>query len=501
MRIDQISVELRPRSSWEAAELGTALVRRHARAIWGAWFAVTLPVLCVVWGVCTWLDIVPWAGAFLWFFKPVFDRIPLFVLSRAVFGEAPTIRQTIAAQGTWGWRWMLHYLTWRRLGPYRSLYLPVDLLEGGKDKHKRRNVIGGSARGVAAWLTIVFANFELAFFFGMVMLVPMFTPFESWTGLMDSLGDQITWNRAWIDYAIAAVGYVGMSALEPFYVGAGFGLYLNRRTQLEAWDVEIAFRRLRARLGTAAMALCVAIGLAFAPTHDARAAAPEPAQTPSLRDAMGDRFVDARGFDKAVASTEGDQNLHPVERKTMWVPREFDKEKDRNKQANPIAIAIANAIAKIIKYFGWIVLGVFVLLLVVKFRTWWPWVSGSIPRRNPDAPPIDMAPTLGDEALPDDIVASARALWSQGRARRALALVYRASVETMVARTGALLVPGATESECLRASRALQRVEDRDAFARVVRTWQYAAYADRVPGGDEFEALLSLASERFGWAA
>ena len=29
------------------------------------------------------------------------------------------------------------------------------------------------------------------------------------------------------------------------YVGAGFGLYLNRRTQMEAWDVEIALRRLR----------------------------------------------------------------------------------------------------------------------------------------------------------------------------------------------------------------------------------------------------------------
>ena len=43
--------------------------------------------------------------------------------------------------------------------------------------------------------------------------------------------------------------------------------------------------------------------------------------------------------------------------------------------------------------------------------------------------------------------------------------------------------------------------EDRDAFARVVRTWQYAAYADRMPAQTEFESLLSLASARFGWAA
>ena len=71
----------------------------------------------------------------------------------------------------------------------------------------------------------------------------------------------------------------------------------------------------------------------------------------------------------------------------------------------------------------------------------------------------------------------------------------------MVARTGTTLVPGATEAECLRASRALGAAEDRDAFARVVRTWQYAAYADRMPAQAEFESLLSLASARFGWAA
>jgi hypothetical protein len=31
--------------------------------------------------------------------------------------------------------------------------------------------------------------------------------------------------------------------LEPFYVGAGFAIYLNRRAELEAWDIEQEFRR------------------------------------------------------------------------------------------------------------------------------------------------------------------------------------------------------------------------------------------------------------------
>ena len=40
-----------------------------------------------------------------------------------------------------------------------------------------------------------------------------------------------------IAYAIAVL------FLEPFYVAAGFAMYLNRRAELEAWDIEQEFRR------------------------------------------------------------------------------------------------------------------------------------------------------------------------------------------------------------------------------------------------------------------
>jgi hypothetical protein len=40
-----------------------------------------------------------------------------------------------------------------------------------------------------------------------------------------------------ISYALAVL------FLEPFYVAAGFALYLNRRAELEAWDIEQDLRR------------------------------------------------------------------------------------------------------------------------------------------------------------------------------------------------------------------------------------------------------------------
>ena len=143
---------------------------------------------------------------------------------------------------------MLDYLAWRRLGPARALFLPVDLLEGGdaKQRRDRRRVIGAHASGPAAALVLVCLGFEAALMFAPVAFVMMFVPPEflpqTWAGAMQTLQAGFTPGMA---LAYNALAWLATTLVEPFYVGAGFGLYLNRRTELEAWDVEIALRRMR----------------------------------------------------------------------------------------------------------------------------------------------------------------------------------------------------------------------------------------------------------------
>ena len=74
--------------------------------------------------------LVPWMALAMWWLKPVFDRIPLFVLSRAVFGEAThwgdlwrARRQVLGGQ-------LLRTLAWRRFSPWRAYTQPIEQLEG-----------------------------------------------------------------------------------------------------------------------------------------------------------------------------------------------------------------------------------------------------------------------------------------------------------------------------------------------------------------------------------
>lgn len=556
MKLETLTVELRPRSSWEAMELGAALVRRHAAAIWKPWLLVTGGAFALL-NLAAWAVGQIWlAWLLMWWLRPVFDRIPQYVLSRAVFGSVPGTAETLRAQLHWGWKPMLGHLTWRRFSPMRAAMLPIDLLEGADPARlaERRRVIGGGVSGPAVLLTLACQHFLLALVLSAVLLVTLFVPNEllpeaaraAWAMLSED-------PPAWALIALNAADWLAVAFIEPFYVGAGFGLYLNRRTQLEAWDLEIAFRRMRKRLeaaGTAAL-LVLALLLPMAmPAHacddntcpfpektvpektapgasgatqdgdkqaaenvaEKAAAAADAAagegnaasdiDTRTLREIFGDDSAGHAGFEKAVDQAYKDPLLRPKLEQSTWERRDRDKKKDEKPDIDPPELTwLAGLFGFITEYGLWLLVGALVVVLLITAKRWWPWLLGGIAVLEPEPAPVDMTHLEHAEPLPPDIATVARRLWAQGQPRRALALLYRASVEAMTARIDAHPPPGATEADCLRLSRRLPEAEDREAFQRMVRIWQYAAYGQRLPDTDDFETLVQTLAERFRWAA
>ncbi|MGH8411043.1 MAG: DUF4129 domain-containing protein, partial [Pseudomonas sp.] len=93
MRLSDASVVIRPRTSWEAMDLGILLAREHRLLLMSSWAIVTLPVFALF-SVLLWNH--PTTALLLfWWLKPAFDRLPLYILSKALFGETPSLKQAL----------------------------------------------------------------------------------------------------------------------------------------------------------------------------------------------------------------------------------------------------------------------------------------------------------------------------------------------------------------------------------------------------------------------
>lgn len=240
MQIKSLSVVLRPRLMSEAGDLGAAMVQRHWRSVWRCylpvWALVTLLALAL-----TLLN--PWAPTlFLLWIKPWLDRTLLFVLSRAVFNQ-PTSWATLWQQrkAVWG-RQLWSSLFWLRFSPWRSYVLPLIQLEGqkGKSLRQRRSQILNGHRGAGFALQWVFSSMELVFTMGVVALLLAFAPQGSGKDLWQWLTE--TEGHLSSDLLLNGLYASTILLVEPFFVAAGFAMYLNRRVELEAWDVEQEFR-------------------------------------------------------------------------------------------------------------------------------------------------------------------------------------------------------------------------------------------------------------------
>lgn len=540
MRIDRLDVVLRARSGWEAMELGNALTRRHARAVWGSWLLASAPLFVIVNALGWWLDAFGWAWLAMWWCKPLFERAPLYVLSRGIFGEPVDAWAALQAQRRWGNTGSWGYLGWRRFSVLRSLCLPVNLLEGNAPGQRgpRRRAVAAGAAGSALVLTLTCMAFEAVLVSGAIGAVFMFMPLdlmsESWRAAWDMIGkDTPAWARLGFNLAC----WLASVLIGPFFVGAGFGLYLNRRTQMEAWDVEIALRRLRDRLlpaaSTLALLLCLALPLVPAPVRAQDAdAEPEramgkpsdsgitaedddeepvidPANTPAS--IFGSTPVDTAGFRQAVSRAYEDPLQRPTRHVTHWKPikqAEEKKKEDKALQSDSSNRGERKArkdsiawLARLAEWGLWGLLGILLLVLLLTARMWLPWLRGSGRRKADAAPQVMEEQVELPVALPPDVATQAGLLWDQGRPRQALALLYRASVVTVGERSGIALPPGATEAQCLRASRRMPDAIDRDLFARIVRMWQYAAYGGRLPSRSDFDALAATLRQQYGWQA
>jgi hypothetical protein len=236
MQTDRIV--LRPRSPGEAIELGLHLTRGNWPAQIALASTLLIPIALIGLAFSRWFP--PALLLTLIWFKPTLDRALLHQLSNDLLGR-PAGWMTVLQEWRRWWRGgHLVTLLWQRFNPARSAILPVWQLErlSGAARNRRVRVLSHNDRGAGTSLSFLASLIELAFLASIIALAWTLAP-EQWTGGMaffDWLMVSASGEQLWLLIALAYLPVIAL--VEPFYVGAGFGIYLNQRSRLEGWDLE-----------------------------------------------------------------------------------------------------------------------------------------------------------------------------------------------------------------------------------------------------------------------
>lgn len=543
MQLDKLQAELRPRSAFESVDLGFAMVRRWWKPTYLAWLVAVSPWFALVWVLLH--DHPFWAFLALWWLKPMYDRVPLLVLSRALFDETPDLRAVLRSMPRLWWKGSLLSLLLFRLDPMRSFFLPVLQLEGiyGRSRSRRRSALLRTMGAPAAWLTFACLCLEVVIIFGLfgflVLLLPD-RPDYAFGLLVEQIWDGTA--PAWLMTLLPVLWFLALSAVEPLYVGGGFALYLNRRTRLEGWDVELVFRRMAERLrrGSSGAARAAVILLAAALLLAASWLAPGQARAQSVTDPPGPSQtgpsmeppspeeaakppLPGEVVEPAPAtprSTEAELGVNPEaviervldrpefrhrERQMVWRPREREEEEQRREPRElpsfmrPLAELLAMGVEGLMWAVAGIVLAGLILFVVSRLRGR-ELRGGGVGREPLPGPKVGLAGEDG-APLPPDIPAAAARLWDQGRYDEALGLLYRGALVHLVEARNLAIEEGATEGDCLRVVRRGTPPELFAFFSELTRAWQEVAYAHRTPARERFHGLCQGWPAHFGGAA
>jgi hypothetical protein len=454
-------------------DLGLTMLQRWWRQVYLPYLLVAVPIMAAAIALGWYLERAWVALLLVWFLKPVYDRVVLHVLSRAVFGELQSTRAVLRAWREWLNTGLVPSLliraVWFDLS--RSFKLPVRQLEGqsGRAARERRDVLGRRVGGYAVWLTLVcFALEVLVLWTSFGLLSQLFMPakaddgksiFELLTGNGEDAGQVITWEDAFA-YPLAVL------VLEPFYVAAGFALYLNRRTLLEGWDIEVALRRIAQRHAVALVFFFLGVVSFAAPS-------PVHAQDQNPKSEIADVLKAKEfGYYREVKRWEPRAREAPGDADFSWL------------------IALGQALAKAGEVLLWLGAGA-----LIAYALWWAarlLPRGGEPQPEPYEPPAALfGMELAPEKLPPDVAATAAALAREGRLREALGLLYRATLSELVHRRGVRLLASHTEGDVLRLS------GDMDYLKHLIHAWQRCAYARRMPAASEVQQLAAEYASAF----
>jgi len=496
MRLDNITVALRPRTVWEAIDLGFGMARLWWGPLLSSWLLLAFPVFLLL---NTALFEYPAVASLLfWWLKPAYEQLPLVFLSRSLFQQSMSFQERLRALPKTVIRQLIANLTWRRLSPVRSFAAPVTQLEqlSGRQRQDRLQVLENGYTG-SGWLTVIGLHLEGILYLSMLLLVLFVIPeqieFEVW----------IDQHRMLLELGANFAYFIAAAIIAPFYVASGFSLYLNRRAQLEGWDIELEFRQLQERLGKRHIpvsgiaagilgcVLCVFVVGFTAPETYADEAAKTVETAPVVAPEKARQLIDQ------VLANEDFGKKETI--KTWKFKGDLNPKKNEPTQWN---LDFMQVFAQFGEYLLWILVAVIIIAVLYNLPRWRTALKKPSLRKARKEPALAVLFGLDitEESLPENIAEEAWRLFQNNEIRASLSLLYRGSLAVLVNRYGVALKDSNTEGEC--ATQVMQSQPDTVAgyFSELTRAWIHLAYGHQPPTEETVQTLCNNWPVHFGGA-
>ena len=524
MELEKVSAKIRPRRGWEAIDLGVSLVQKHFVVLYKIWFGISLPTYLLI-SIMFWQPTF-WIVITFWWLLPILERPLLHFLSRELFGESLSVKQCIKNFNKLAKIQWFASLSWRRLSFTRSFDLALIQLEGlnGRARTNRIRVIHSGDSGSAMWLTVIFFLISIILFVSILMFIYLIVPevylenFNFWNWITLS-GD-----TEGVIYLYNFLAYICLSAIAPFYIACGFTLYLNQRTHLEAWDIELAFKRLALRLSEypsnmkTRLASWLGVGMLIltasiidlpdvkaeseielsSSTEDLLKEKIETSIDKNLSDKLSQKLsasneilelseITHESAKRLIDEIKSGESFHQM--KTVETSRYRNSGNDNSLEIEPSSgispgwLMFANLFAMVVEFALWIFVFVLIVFLVLKYKHLLVGRIGQ-KQKHHKRPKKLFGLDLDSEKLPDDPWAISKNLIEQKKYREALSLLYRASLIWYVDNSQAVIKEGYTELECFRQIASQVSIGSREYFLLLTNAWRQLAYAHKMPEKD-----------------
>lgn len=482
MDLNKVNIVIRPRPAYEGLDLGFAMASRWFLTLWLLWLATALPTALVVSALA--YNRPHLAFLVIWWLKPLYETLLLYWLSRMIFGEDPGMKSMMKSIVSIVRPRLLTRLTLRRFSPSRSFYMPVILLENmrGKDYSKRTSILGhNETAGIT--LTLICFLFEWLLLVTAMVFLYLLVP-ESL--LSFNLGHMFSQEEPLAAMACNLV-YVGaLSVMAPFYVAAGFSLYLTRRTRLEAWDIELNFKRLVERKKQAKKTLSLILTCVILATCMGHGAA----------------HASERSKEEAKKSIEEilkQEDFGKKETVTYWRLKKFEKDEPAEPSEGlmefiGMLVSIVVVVAKSLLWLAGAVVVALFLYFGLKY-------AGMLKPRGKEqvyTPPEELfGLKLTKDSLPGDLPAEVRKRLAEDDVRGALSLLYRGALYKLIYVFFLDIPKSATEGECMTLVARRREQEESAFFGELTRVWQKMAYGHIRPETRQVENLCEAWSHYY----